>query len=45
MFLERLPAIVGLSLAGIDSNDENKTLRTLALYRNVTSWIGASFFD
>ena len=39
MFLERLPAIVGLSLAGIDSNDENKTLRTLALYRNVTSWI------
>jgi len=39
MFLERLPAILGLSLAGIDSNDQNKTLRTLALYRNITSWI------
>jgi len=39
MFLERLPDILRLSLAGIDSNDQNKTLRTLALYRNITSWI------
>jgi len=39
VLLERLPAILGLSLAGIDGNDEDKTLRTLSLYRNITSWI------
>lgn len=35
----RLPEILRLSLAGIDSNDQNKTLRTLIFYRNLTSWI------
>ena len=28
-----------LSLAGIDGNDQNKTLRTLILYRNLVMWI------
>lgn len=38
-WLIRLPEILRLSLAGIDSNDQNKTLRTLILYRSLTSWI------
>uniref|UniRef100_A0A7S3V8U0 Uncharacterized protein n=1 Tax=Chaetoceros debilis TaxID=122233 RepID=A0A7S3V8U0_9STRA len=38
-FLERLPDILNLSLAGIDSNDQTKTVRTLILYRTITSWI------
>lgn len=38
-FLRRLPDILRLSLAGIDSNDQNKTIRTLILYRNISSWI------
>jgi len=39
ILLSRLPQLLRLSLAGIDSNDQNKTLRTLILYRNLTSWI------
>lgn len=38
-FLERLPQMLSLTLAGIDSNDQDKTLRTLIFYRTVTSWI------
>ena len=38
-FLERLPQLLSLTLAGIDSNDQDKTLRTLIFYRTVTSWI------
>ncbi len=38
-FLERLPEILRLTLAGIDSNDQSKTIRTLIFYRIVTSWI------
>ncbi|KAL3944784.1 MAG: hypothetical protein SGBAC_001155 [Bacillariaceae sp.] len=39
ILLVRLPDILRLSLAGIDSNDQNKTIRTLILYRSLTSWI------
>ncbi len=39
ILLERLPDILRLSLAGIDSNDEDKTIRTLVFYRTLTSWI------
>lgn len=39
VLLVRLPDILRLSLAGIDSNDQNKTIRTLILYRSLTSWI------
>mmetsp|Transcript_13477 Transcript_13477/g.20082 ORF Transcript_13477/g.20082 Transcript_13477/m.20082 type:complete len:2221 (-) Transcript_13477:217-6879(-) len=39
VLLQRLPEILRLSLAGIDSNDQNKTIRTLILYRNIASWI------
>lgn len=39
ILLERLPEILRLSLAGIDSNDEEKTIRTLVFYRTLTSWI------
>jgi hypothetical protein len=39
ILLSRLPELLRLSLAGIDSNDQNKTIRTLILYRNLTSWI------
>ena len=44
LFFSRLPDLLRLSLAGIDSNDQNKTIRTLILYRCLTSWIpvGAS---
>lgn len=38
-FLERLPEILRLTLAGIDSNDQSKTVRTLIFYRTLTSWI------
>lgn len=38
-FLERLPEMLRLTLAGIDSNDEDKTIRTLIFYRTLTSWI------
>jgi hypothetical protein len=37
--LVRLPDILALSLAGIDSNDQNKCIRTLILYRTLTSWL------
>jgi proteasome activator subunit 4 len=39
ILLVRLPDILRLTLAGIDSNDQNKTIRTLILYRSLTSWI------
>ena len=39
ILLARLPGILRLTLAGIDSNDQNKTIRTLILYRSLTSWI------
>jgi len=38
-FLERLPDILRLTLPGIDSNDQDKTIRTLIFYRSLTSWI------
>ncbi len=39
ILLCRLPDLLRLTLAGIDSNDQNKTIRTLILYRSMTSWI------
>jgi hypothetical protein len=36
---EHLPDILRLSLAGIDSNDKAKTVRTLILYSNIASWL------
>jgi len=39
ILLVRLPELLRLTLAGIDSNDQNKTIRTLILYRSLTSWI------
>mmetsp|Transcript_34586 Transcript_34586/g.81532 ORF Transcript_34586/g.81532 Transcript_34586/m.81532 type:complete len:2271 (+) Transcript_34586:253-7065(+) len=39
VLLVRLPELLRLTLAGIDSNDQNKTIRTLILYRSLTSWI------
>ena len=39
ILLVRLPDLLRLTLAGIDSNDQNKTIRTLILYRSLTSWI------
>lgn len=39
ILLSRLPDILRLSLAGVDSNDQNKSIRTLIFYRNLTSWI------
>ncbi len=39
ILLVRLPEMLRLTLAGIDSNDQNKTIRTLILYRSLTSWI------
>ena len=38
-FLSRLPELLGLSLAGVDSNDQKKCIRTLIFYRNLASWI------
>jgi len=39
MLLSRLPEMLRLSLAGIDSNDQNKTMRTLIFYRNLVMWL------
>ncbi|KAL7471573.1 hypothetical protein ACHAXS_011864 [Conticribra weissflogii] len=39
MILSRLPEILRLTLAGIDSNDQSKTLRTLIFYRNLVMWV------
>jgi len=39
ILLARLPDILRLCLAGIDRNDSNKTIRTLILYRSITSWL------
>ena len=39
MVLSRLPEMLRLSLAGIDSNDQNKTMRTLIFYRNLVMWL------
>lgn len=39
VLLLRLPNILSLSLAGIDSNDQNKCIRTLIFYRSLTSWV------
>lgn len=39
VWLMRLPEMLRLSLAGVDSNDQNKTLRTLIFYRSLTSWV------
>lgn len=39
ILMARLPDLLRLTLAGIDSNDQNKTIRTLILYRSMTSWI------
>ena len=38
LLLSRLPEMLRLSLAGIDSNDQNKTMRTLIFYRNLAMW-------
>ncbi|KAL7542119.1 hypothetical protein ACHAXR_011996 [Thalassiosira sp. AJA248-18] len=37
--LGRLPDMLRLTLAGIDSNDQNKSLRTLIFYRNLVMWL------
>ena len=34
-----LPDVLRLSLAGIDSNDKGKTMKTLILYSSITSWL------
>ena len=39
IILSRLPEMLQLTLAGIDSNDQNKTMRTLIFYRNLLMWI------
>lgn len=39
IILSRLPEMLQLTLAGIDSNDQNKTTRTLIFYRNLLMWI------
>ena len=39
ILLSRLPEILQLSLAGIDSNDQNKTLRTMIFYRTLVTWV------
>jgi len=39
IILSRLPEILRLTLAGIDSNDQSKTLRTLIFYRNLVMWV------
>lgn len=39
ILLARIPDILRLCLAGIDRNDQNKTIRTLILYRSITSWM------
>ncbi|KAL9184901.1 hypothetical protein ACHAXT_002678 [Thalassiosira profunda] len=37
--LGRLPDVLRLTLAGIDGNDQNKSLRTLIFYRNLCLWL------
>ena len=37
--LRRLPDVLRLTLAGIDGNDQNKSLRTLIFYRNLCMWL------
>lgn len=44
ILLSRLPELLRLSLAGIDSNDQNKSIRTLILYRSLTSWVPVGNF-
>ncbi len=39
IILSRLPDMLKLSLAGIDSNDQNKSLRTLVFYRSLVMWL------
>lgn len=39
VLLRRLPTLLQLTLAGIDSNDQNKTIRTLIFYRSLASWM------
>ena len=39
IILSRLPDMLRLSLAGIDGNDQNKSLRTLVFYRNLVMWL------
>ena len=47
VLLQRLSDILRLTLAGIDSNDQNKTIRTLIFYRSLASWmpLGIHFKD
>jgi hypothetical protein len=37
--LSRLPDMLKLTLAGVDGNDQNKSLRTLIFYRNLVMWV------
>jgi len=39
ILLENLPPLLNLSLPGIDGNDQTKTIKTLALYLSLTSFI------
>lgn len=39
IIFSRLPDMLRLSLAGIDSNDQEKSLKTLVFYRNLVMWI------
>ena len=39
VWLTRLPEMLRLSLAGVDGNDQNKTIRTLIFYRSLASWV------
>ena len=39
ILLSRLPNILHLTLAGIDCNDQNKTIRTLIFYRSLLCWM------
>ena len=45
ILFSRLPQILGLTLAGIDSNDKNKTIRTLIFYRSLTSWVSVGSYS
>lgn len=44
ILFSRLPDILALTLAGIDSNDRGKTIRTLIFYRSLTSWVPVSSY-
>lgn len=39
IIFQRLPQLFHLTLAGIDSNDYDKTTRTLIFYRTLASWV------